>query len=286
MNPVTPNSKTPLVEPSAPVAPPSNLVRNLYWFFLFLAVVSAALGIFWKSLLGDSSLNRHWADVFFLGTVTVCLALNLARQLPWPNVLASVGIIACFGGATMLVGVQTSMPFGPFRYNHEFSPLLFNLILLPAPLIWVAMILSARGVARLILRPWRKVTHYGFWLIGLTAVLVMLTDLALEPFGSFAHHYWNWQATKIPVTWYGASVVNFLAWGFIATLMLGFTTPLLINKSPSRKNVPDFHPLVVWLLMLVVFSVPMGALGAWRAVIVNGALALVAGGLALAGSRW
>ena len=72
------------------------------------------------------------------------------------------------------------------------------------PLIWVVVILNSRGVARLILRPWRKIRNYGFWLIGLTAALTMLFDLAFDPFASRVKHYWLWVPTKLPLTWQGA----------------------------------------------------------------------------------
>jgi len=66
---------------------------------------------------------------------------------------------------------------------------------------------------RLILRPWRKIRSYGFWLIGLTALLTMLFDLAFDPFASRVKHYWLWVPTKFPLTWQGAPLVNFFKLG-------------------------------------------------------------------------
>jgi len=284
MNPVAP--KEPIANPVSPADASAIFARNLSWLFLFIAVASAALCLAWPHLVSANSLNAHWPDILFLVTCAVSLCLNLARHLPRINVLVVAVIVTIFGGAVEMIGVQTNLPFGPFQYNRDFDPLLFGLIVLPAPLIWVAMLFATRGVARLILRPWRKVTSYGFWLIGVTATLVILTDVALEPFGSFAHHYWIWEHTKIPLTWYGAPLVNFLSWGFIALMMLAFTTPLLINKQLSRKNVPDFFPLIIWVLMMVVFSGAMAEIGAWRGVLVNGVITAVTVGFALAGSRW
>jgi len=68
----------------------------------------------------------------------------------------------------------------------------------------VVTILNSRGVARLILRPWRKTRRYGFWLIGLTAALALVFDLGLEPFATRVKSYWLWSPTKLGLSWYGA----------------------------------------------------------------------------------
>ena len=286
MNPVAPQENNPNPNAAPSRLPESVLLRNLNWFFYLLSAAGAALCLAWPHLYEFNSLNAHWADVLFMVAVTVALALNLARQLPLLNVGAAAGIILVVGGAAQLLGAQTSVPFGPFTFNREFDPLVFGLLPLGAPFLWLAILLAARGTARLILRPWRKMTTYGFWLIGVTAALVVITDVALEPFAAFAHHYWIWEKTKIPFTWYGAPVVNFLAWGFVALIMLAFATPLLINKQPNRKNVPDFAPFFLWLGMMIVFAAAPVEAGVWRAVTVDGVIAAVVTGLAVTGSRW
>jgi len=74
------------------------------------------------------------------------------------------------GGAVHALGATMEIPFGPFQFGPEAGPQLFKTLPWAMPLIWVAAILNSRGVVRLILRPWRKIRSYGFWLIGLTAV--------------------------------------------------------------------------------------------------------------------
>ena len=89
--------------------------------------------------------------------------------------------------------------------------------------------------------------------MGLTALLTVLFDLALDPFAARVKHYWLWLPTKFPVTWQGAPLVNFLSWAAVSLLILAFVTPALINKNPVRRA-PDFHPLAVWLGAILLFG--------------------------------
>jgi uncharacterized membrane protein len=81
------------------------------------------------------------------------------------------------------------VPFGPIAYSEAFGEKLFTVLPWPVPFLWIVVVVNGRGVARLIMRPWRKTNYYGFWVIGLTCVLAVLLDLSLEPFAS-ARHYW------------------------------------------------------------------------------------------------
>jgi hypothetical protein len=167
------------------------------------------------------------------------------------------------------------------------GPKLFNSLAWPMPMIWIIAVLNARGVGRLILRPWRKLRNYGFWLIALTAALVVLFDLALEPFATVATPCWRWMPTKFPYTWHGAPLVNFPVWLFVTVLILAFTTPALINKqSRSRKQPPDYHPLAVWLLVFTLFAACAIQSRLWSVAALSVATGLLTLVLAVRGARW
>ena len=68
-----------------------------------------------------------------------------------------------------------------------------------------------------------------------------------------ANHFWLWQPTKIPLTWYGASPLNFIAWGFVTLLILGFATPTLIKKQPGSRSAVDLNPFGIWLGAIMLF---------------------------------
>ena len=263
-----------------------TFLTNLHTLFLALSAIVAILCVTWPYLSPATADYDHWPDILFLLVSCACLALGLSRQLPLINVVGAVFITLLFGAIVQLVGTHTGIPFGPFRFSVNLEPKLLDLLPPVAPLVWITILFSTRGVVRLVLRPWRKINSYGFWLIGLTALLAILTDLAVDPFATHARHYWNWLPTKVPFTWYGATFVNFLSWGAITVLILAFITPLLINKQLSRKNVPDYHPLGIWIAVMII--VMAGAVQAklWPAVIADGVVFLVTNVMAIRGARW
>ena len=165
--------------------------------------------------------NPGWPELLLLASGVACTITALARRLPLQNVLLAVFIIAVLGGAVHALGAITGIPFGPFEFGESIGPQVFKTLPWAVPLIWVLAILNSRGVARLILRPWRKISAYGFWLIGVTAALTLLFDFALEPFASRVKHYWLWTPTKFPVTWQGRRWSNFLGWAAVSVLILG-----------------------------------------------------------------
>ena len=84
-------------------------------------------------------------------------------------------ITALIGGVTHTLTANPAI--SPFHSDRSFfsrrAEIKFSDILpWTMPLLWIVAVFTARGVMRLILRPWRKTKTYGWWLIGLTAALV------------------------------------------------------------------------------------------------------------------
>jgi len=227
-----------------------------------------------------------WPDAVLLALATASTVAALSRRLPLQNVLWSALIIAVIGGTAHALGEITALPFGPFVFGPGAGPELFKTLPWPIPLLWVFVVLNSRGVARLILRPWRKTKAYGFWVIGFTTALVMLFDFALDPFASRVNHYWFWTPTKVPVTWQGAPLVNFISWAFASLLMLAFVTPLLINKRPKGKSSPDYHPLGLWLGALLLFAGAATLKGLWPAAVADAGIGAVTAVFAIRGAQW
>lgn len=248
---------------------------------LFLIVV----GVLIAQTLASFSLPAR--GIWHAGVLIVAVAttlVSLCGQLPMQNVLLAAFIIGIISGGMHLLGAISGLPFGPVVYSRDAGPQLWSLSW-AMPFIWIVAILNSRGVARLILRPWRKLRMYGFWIIGVTTVLTLLFDFGLEPFATRFEHYWLWRPTKMPFNWYGAPLSNFLGWLVTALLALAFTTPSLINKKPS-KSVPDYHPLIVWVATNILFAAAAISQHFWPAAALSGIACVVALVFAVRGANW
>ena len=231
--------------------------------------------------------GKHgWFEALLLLLATANTVTALARRLPLQNVLLATFIIAVTGGAAHALGAITSMPFGPFTFSTTAGNELFGTLPWSVPLIWVVAILNSRGVAQLILRPWRKTSAYGFWLMGLTTMLAVLFDFAFEPFASRVNHYWLWTLMMFPVTWQGVPLSNFLGWLIVSLLIVVFIAPTLINKQPRKRHSHDFHSFTIWVSAIFLFGIACAQHGLLSAAIVNGILAAVVTVFAIRGGTW
>lgn len=255
---------------------------SFHWILSGLLAIVFALEII--SLF--TSWKPGWLDAALIVLVVASSIAALSRHLPPQNVLFASFIIALAGGAVSIAGEKFGVPFGRFYTGVNSEPRIFGTISWAMPLIWIAAILNSRGVARLILRPWRKTRTYGFKLIGLTALLTAGFDFAFEPFAAWVKHFWFWAPMQFPISWEGVPLENFFSWWVVTLLILAFITPILINKQLSKRPPADLHPLVIWLGALTLFAVGSATEKLWGAVAVDAAIGIVAAIFAIRGMRW
>jgi len=250
----------------------AKIHRILFALFLLQWVIVWTRLWLPRPIFGDT----RWPDALLLVIAAATLLASLACLLPGQNVMLAGVVIAFVSGAVATLGALTAIPFGPRIYTDAIGRQLFDPLPWTIPMIWLVALLASRGTARLVLRPWRNTPNYGYWLIGTAALLVVVLDLGLEPFAVQVKHFWRWIPTRIRLDWYTAPCVNFLAWGVTALLILAFATPALINKRPMPQPPPDYHPLIVWLLINLLFATGAAANQLWLAfaVICAGSLAV------------
>jgi uncharacterized membrane protein len=232
--------------------------------------------------------DHHDALIFILVLLAalVVTLYALTWTLPAQNVISAAALIAFLSGLIEIIGAKTGVPFGPFFYTKNLGPLFLGLLPWPIPLIWVVVILNSRGAARLILRPWRELSRYGFWSIGLTCALTVFFDLALEPFAASANHFWIWKTPKNVPAWYGAPWISFAGLAAATLLLLAFATPWLINKKPVTNSPPDYFPLVIWSFLSLLLTVANFTNQFWLAAGFTFVITIIVSILAWRNSRW
>jgi uncharacterized membrane protein len=259
LKPVLKRAPTQLVADGAARLPsPRAQALHTTTFIAFLLCFTSA----WVELLPGVPPNG-FARLIWVPAAATSL-VGLARRLPAQNVLMSGLLIAAVAFGFSVADVATGIPFGRRDYTGALGSRLLG-VPWSIPLMWLAIIVNGRGVARLILRPWRDAPDYGFRVIGLTGLLALSFDAALEPFATRVGSYWGWEAAGAMATWYSAPWTNFPAWLVVALVILAVTTPWLINKRPVRDHVDD-HPLAVWLLLNVYFLTGLVLHQLWPAV--------------------
>ena len=251
---------------------------------LVLSLFLAAAGLVWARLwLPVSWFPRAvWPEGVLLAMATATTLVSLTRQLPGQNVLlASLLILIAAGGVESLNAV-TGLPFGPCVFSESLGRKLFYLLPWPIPFVWLVSLLSSRGVARLVLRPGRQGRNFGCWLLGLTVLLALLLDFGLQPCASKVEQWWSWKPTRLPTDWYGVPWVNFLGRAVTTLLTLAFITPPLLKKKPVSPP-PDYHPLVVWCSLMVLFVTGAVTRRLWSTAIFLGLAAVAVAVLAIRG---
>lgn len=208
--------------------------------------------------------TRQGADALLLLVTAASTLVALCSQLPAQNVVLVAVLIGGLTGLVHFVNAMVAVPLGPVTYHTEnvgrflISPLPWSV-----PVLWVVIVLNARGVSRLMFRSRRRTAHYGFWVMGATVLLVGLFELSFQPYATQFRQYWAWKPTKLPWDWYTTPWSYFLGCAVMTLLLLLFVTPALINKHPNPKR-PSFHPLWVWeslsaLILLGAFSAHLSA---------------------------
>jgi hypothetical protein len=239
---------------------PARLVSGL-----FPGLLLAQFALVWVRVWLPHPL---WGDAWWPEGLLLVLAVAgalaaQARQVPGQNVALASIIILSFAGLALAAGARTAIPLGPIPVPGRSGSQILGWLPWAAALWWLAL-LTSRGVARLVLRPYRASFTYGFQVIGLTVLLVVLFNLAFQPFASCAEHSWPWQGGSPAADWRGTPCVGLGAQAVTALVILVFATPSLIDK---RRALPpsDNYPLAIWALANLLFTTAAITRHAWSA---------------------
>jgi uncharacterized membrane protein len=227
----------------------------------------------------------RWVESLLVLTAGATTLLALGRRLPFQNVLMAAVLIGGIGSIITAIGALSGVPFGPVVYSDSMGEQFLGVVPWPIPLLWIVLVINGRGVARLMMRPWRRTNYYGYWVIGITCLMAVLFELGFEPFAVHVKNYWAWLTGRSVLSWHTAPWVDFPGW-FVSVLgILAFAIPWLINKQPIKQPM-DYHPLVVWLLLNLWVATGNAAHDLWSAVLLSTAGNAVAATYAIRGARW
>lgn len=261
---------------------PGAQVERWHRLALLGFAVSAAF-VLTNALLGTTATVPafwRWLEGLPFVFAAVLALLNLARRLPAQNLVAVglvLGGLTCFGE---VLALKMELPFCRFEYGEAVIPKVLGAVAWPIPFLWIALLVSSRGVAKLLLRPWRKGRYYGYGLFGATVGLVLLAWFWTEPFLGHAQQYRTWNGGA-KFTWYGAPWGSLAAGTLLAAVALAFATPWLLPKRPMKPQV-ELAPLWTWMLLQSFLLLALALRGAWAATFLGGAIVAAV----CAASRW
>lgn len=162
------------------------------------------------------------ANFFLLTSSALATLLVLNQRLPLQNILSLVTVIALVSGASMLAAVYFKTKLiAPFLLARFPGAPVWT-----TPLLWVVALVNARGIAQLFLRPMRKTSIYGLWLIGVASFIAAGFNVAAQT---------DWKIFSVQLAM--AAIV------FVATI------PWFIDKRRVEQPA-EFQPLVIIGLLL------------------------------------
>ena len=218
-----------------------------------LAVSVPAFALLWAGGVvsywrGGSRAEEVWLASVFLALAGLLVLLGARTRR---GALALAGV-ALFGFAVEVVGANTGLPFGAYRYTDALRPRVFG-----APLVigvaWMALVAQSWSLVV----PLRLTRMLG---LLVAATLTTAVDFVIDPLAANQLGYWRWERAGI---YYGIPASNFAGW---------LVTSLAALAVFSRWLEPSFWARAVGLAVTLFFSLAALAHGLWLAAAVGFAL--------------
>lgn len=194
-------------------------------FFLFAGVLQYAIG---------------WRYVLYLTPIAigVIAAITLLYwQVPARQKVALFSAAFTIGLAAEVIGVNTGLLFGDYRYGSLLGLTVFGVPVLIG-ITWAFVTISA----------WQLVSFSSFGKVAkvtLAACIIVLFDLLLEQFAT-AFGLWQWQGGVIPLK-------NYVTWLVVSAIIMAVYAQWGTQKHPSLYGAIAL-PLVsvfFWFMLLV-----------------------------------
>ena len=184
--------------------------------------------------------QNKWLSTIYFGLQVLLTVLFLLNNFSKGRVLLTVGFILIASMAIELIGVESGFPFGEYSYTESLPLLVFGRVPLIIGLCWVIVVTNS------VILIYSFLAEYvnGFVISLISASIILLFDLFLEPYATIVNKLWIWNGGKIP--WQ-----NYASWwviGFLFSLAVFYLIKLDTDKVKER-----YVPITIIGLNLVQF---------------------------------
>lgn len=220
------------------------------WQRAALGVVVPAFAVLWVGGVvsfwrGGARAEEVWLASVFLALAGLVVVLGARTRR---GALALAGV-AVFGFAVEIVGANTGLPFGAYRYTDALRPRVLG-----APLVigvaWMALVAQSWSLVASL-----RLTRMLGLLVA--AVLTTAVDFVIDPLAANHLGYWRWERAGL---YYGIPATNFAGW-----LLTSLAALLLF----SRRLEPSFWARAVGLAITLFFSLGAATHRLWLAAAVG-----------------
>lgn len=183
-----------------------------------------------------------WTTTIFLGLQALITFIVLLKLAESAGVIITALLVFISSFVIEWGGVNTGFPFGQYSYSSVLLPLI-NGVPLAISFAWFVVSVNSFLAARYFLG------SGGAAAIAVSSVLILATDILLEPFASFINGYWLWSAGSIPIQ-------NFISW-FIIGILYSAAIAFIIKWKSKIENRSKLEkiPLIIIVINILNFSV-------------------------------
>ncbi len=181
----------------------------LIWFAIWFVAGLFAVAIPYQSPVG------HFEDLLFMALAAAVVFLDSLRRVGILLTCVLFLWIALLSGAFELLGAMTGFPFGRYEYSGQFGPRIMGILPWAIPLAWYVVLYPLYLLMLTLCREHKL--NSGLVVLG-AALAATIVDFALEPVATWVRGYWQWDGAG---AYYGVPAQNFVAWFFIAVIILG-----------------------------------------------------------------
>lgn len=155
---------------------------------------------------------------------------------------------SAIGAAAELIGTQTGFPFGPYSYTELLGAKIAGHVPWFIPPSWYAMALLSYDLAR-------RVRRRTWEVVGLTALFMVLWDVALDPaMTAGAHSGWTFWSYEGGGVYFGMPLVNWAGWLLTSAVIAWGFERLLGGMDHEADWAPALYAVNVLFPVFICFA--------------------------------